>query len=316
MNTANPPFAITSKIIFLIAHISECIGKISLTQTHIATPKLRKENFIKTITGTLEIEGNTLGEEKVTAILEGKKVLGSVREIAEVHGAIKVYEDLSQWRYSKEKDLLKAHGILMGEILTHAGKYRLSQVGISGKEGVTHIAPPSERVPLLMSDLFGWLKNTKEHPLIVSSVFHYEFEFIHPFSDGNGRMGRLWQTLILHQWKPLFAMIPIESVVREKQQAYYKALEDSGVEGESTLFVEFMLESILEACQNIFESNQKSNQKILELMENNPKITIVGLMKELNLSESGIKKIIAKLKIENKLKRIGSLKGGAWEVIK
>jgi Fic family protein len=306
MHVSNPPFTITSKIIFLVGQISECVGNIFIT------PKLCKENFIKTITGTLEIEGNTLGEEKITAILEGKKVLGSVREIAEVHGAIKVYEDLSQWNYSKEKDLLKAHGILMGEILIHAGKYRLSQVGISGKDGVTHIAPPSERVPLLMSDLFGWLKSTKEHPLIVSSVFHYEFEFIHPFSDGNGRMGRLWQTLILYQWKPLFAMIPIESVVREKQQAYYKALEDSGVEGESTLFVEFMLESILEACQNIFESNQK----ILELMANNPKITIAGLMQELNLSESGIKKIIAKLKTENKLKRTGSLKGGEWEVIK
>lgn len=319
MHGYTPPYKISSKIVTLLGKICEIVGQIEIIETRSIPLKLRRKNLIKTITGTLEIEGNTLGEEKVTAILEGNRVLGSVKEIAEVHGAIKVYEDLSQWHFDKETDLLKAHSILMGDILKDVGVYRHAQVGIRGKDGVTHIAPPSDRVPSLMGDLFEWLKTTKEHPLIASSVFHYEFEFIHPFSDGNGRMGRLWQSVILHQWKKFFAFIPIENVIRSRQQEYYKALEQSGQEGESTFFVEFMLETILMACLDIEKSSQKSsqksNQKILELIATNPKITITGLMQELNLSESGIKKIIAKLKIENKLKRTGSLKGGEWKVI-
>lgn len=298
----------------LVGEISELAGKLGLMEAQIATPKLRKENFVKTITGTLEIEGNTLGAEKITAILEGKRVLGSVREIAEVKGAIAVYENLEKLSYKKEFSLIAAHKILMDEILKDAGKYRKIQVGVGGKSGVTHIAPPFDRAPQLMGDLFAWLGNTTEHPLIVSSVFHYEFEFIHPFADGNGRIGRLWQTLILHSWKSFFAFVPIESVVRERQNEYYKALEDAGSVGESTPFVEFMLEAILSACKNIEKSNQKSNQKILFLIAENPKITIAELIGMTGLSESGVKKVIAKLKNDGKLSRVGSLKGGEWEI--
>lgn len=246
-----PPFTITSTMLTLVGEISELAGKLGLIESQIATPKLRKENFVKTITGTLEIEGNTLGIEKVTAILEGKRVLGGAREIAEVKGAIAVYENLKKLNHRQESALLTAHKILMNEILKDAGKYRKIQVGVGGKSGVTHIAPPSDRVPQLMGELFGWLASTTEHPLIVSSVFHYEFEFIHPFADGNGRIGRLWQTLILHSWKSFFAFVPIESVVRERQKEYYKALEDAGSEGESTPFVEFMLECILKALSQV-----------------------------------------------------------------
>ena len=215
-----PPFTITPVILALVSEISELVGKMSAMETMVATPKLRKENFVKTITGTLEIEGNTLGVEKITAIMDGKRVLGSAREIAEVKGAIAVYENLKKLNYKKESALLSAHKILMDEILKDAGKYRKIQVGIGGKSGVTHIAPPSDRVPQLMSELFGWLGHTTEHPLIVSSVFHFEFEFIHPFADGNGRIGRLWQTLILSNWKEFFAFVPIERVVRKRQKEY------------------------------------------------------------------------------------------------
>ncbi len=310
-----PPFTITPTVLALASEISEIVGKLSVIEAQITAPKLRKENFIKTITGTLEIEGNTLGAEKVTAIIEGKRVLGSVREIAEVKGAVAVYENLGKLDYKKESALLSAHKILMDEILKDAGKYRKIQVGVGGKSGVTHIAPPADRVPQLMGELFSWLESTTEHPLIVSSIFHYEFEFIHPFADGNGRIGRLWQTLILSKWKEFFAFVPIESVVWERQKEYYEALENSGADGESTLFVEFMLGAILEACKNIEKSNQKSNQKIISLIAQNPKITIAELVGISGLSESGVKKVIAKLKNEGKLKRVGSLKGGEWEVL-
>ena len=193
-----PPSTITSKILNLVSAISETLGEIESTQSNIVTPYLRKKNRIKTLAWTLEIEGNFLGEEKITSIIDGKRVLGTVRELAEVDGAIKAYEKFEEYRYNLEEDLLQAHKILMNEILTTAGEYRRINVEV-GDSGVSYIAPPYDRVPELMSDLFQWLKTSDEHPLIKSSIFHYEFEFIHPFSDGNGRIGRLWQSVILYK---------------------------------------------------------------------------------------------------------------------
>ncbi len=288
-----PPFTITSKIVSLVGDISELVGALSAIETQIAMPKLRKENFVKTITGTLEIEGNTLGAEKITAMLDGKRVLGSVREIAEVKGAITVYEKLGSYRYKKEGDLLLVHKELMSEILKNAGSYRKTQVGVGGANGVTHIAPPADRVPQLMGDLFAWLDNTTEHPLIVSSVFHYEFEFIHPFIDGNGRMGRLWQTLILREWKSFFEFVPIESVVRERQRQYYEALENGGVDGESTVFIEFMLECIFEAVSSV-----NTDEIILQYLANNPKATAAQMADFLHITVRAVEKQIAKLKAE------------------
>ncbi len=244
-----PPYCVTTKITHLLTEIAEMIGEIKSIEAQLNTPELRRANKIKTITGTLQIEGNTFSEEKVTAILEGKRVLGTPWEIAEVKGAIAVYEQLQHYDCNSMEHLLNAHQLMMGQILTHAGQFRTKAVGVQGKKGVTHIAPPANRVSGLMADLFDWLKYTEEHPLITSSVFHYEFEFIHPFIDGNGRMGRLWQTLILSKWKPLLQTVPMESVIRDHQQEYYRTLEESGRDGESTIFVEFILQVILQSIQ-------------------------------------------------------------------
>ena len=245
-----PPFEITSKILNLVSEISEAIGKLEVLTLSSKNLKLRKANKIKTITGTLSIEGNTLSEEKVTAILNGKRVIAKEKEIAEVKGAIAVYDKLDDFDYKNLDDLLEAHKILMKDILINPGIFRTSDVAVGGESGVVHVAPPFTQVSNLMYDLFKWLKNSDIHPLIKGCVFHYEFEFIHPFVDGNGRMGRLWQTLILYKYKNIFAYIPIESVIKQKQEEYYKALEISNEEGKSTFFIEFMLKAILEACKN------------------------------------------------------------------
>ena len=321
-----PPFTITPTIIDLVSQISETIGKLELLAPTAITPKLRKANKIKTITGTLAIEGNTLGIEKVTAILEGKQVMGSVREIAEVNGAIKVYDNLDNFDYKKLDDLLSAHKMLMGQILTKAGSFRTGNVGVGGEEGVVHVAPPYDRVPQLMGDLFDWLSSTDIHPLIKSSVFHYEFEFIHPFEDGNGRIGRLWQSLILYDWKSIFSAVPIESVIKESQQGYYDALEAAGSAGESTPFVAFMLQSILRSCEEELAAERdvpknvpknvpiNRQEKIIRLMQENSAVTIEQLAHACDVSNKTIKRDIAKLKEEGRVERVGSLKSGHWNV--
>jgi len=322
-----PPFNITPRILDLVSLISEIIGKLEVLEPIAMTPKLRKANKIKTITGTLAIEGNTLGIDKVTAILDGKRVMGSMREIAEVNGAIKVYDKLSTFDYKKLDDLLLSHKMLMEEILNNAGSFRSSNVGVGGEDGVVHVAPPHGHVSSLMQELFSWLNTSDIHPLIKSSVFHYEFEFIHPFIDGNGRIGRLWQSLILYKWKSIFSVIPIESVIKETQQEYYNVLEASGTMGESTPFIEFMLEAILKACENelINGKNVLTNvptnvpikrlDKILSLIADNSSITIDQLAQLCKVSDKTIKRDITKLKEQGLLERHGSLKSGFWKLL-
>ena len=201
----------------------------------------------------------------------------------------------------------------MDEILTTAGSFRSVNVKVG-----EHIAPKPSMVNELMINLFSWLKNSDEHMLLKSCVFHYEFEFIHPFSDGNGRIGRLWQSVILNSFNPIFSLLPTESIVRDYQEEYYKSIEDSTEMGESTPFIEFMLDMILKSIQTTLKSDQKSNyksdQKVLALMKENSKITIHELMEKLSMSESGVKKVIKKLKDENIISRVGSLKSGYWEI--
>ena len=325
MSSYKPPYTITSKILQTVSEIVEVVSELSFIKKELTTLKLRKKSRIKSITGTLQIEGNTLDEEKITSLINGKSVLGTTREIEEVKGAIKAYDYIEQYDYKKEKDLLLAHKFLMQNILNNAGSYRSSNVGVGGKDGVTHVAPPPNIVPQLMGDLFKWLKDTDEHLLVVSCIFHYEFEFIHPFSDGNGRVGRLWQSVILNQYKEIFSAIPIESVVRENQEDYYKALEESGTLGESTPFIEFMLEIILKTLKNIKKENVPKNvpknvplkrlDKILNLIKKDKNITILELADKLEVSDKTIKRDIAKLKSENKIVRVGSLKSGYWEIL-
>lgn len=314
MNNYTPPYTITSKILKLSTQISEELTKFQFNKIAKTSLMLRKKNRIKTLAGTLEIEGNFIGEEKITAILDGKKVLGTVKELAEVQGAIKAYEKLDEYRFDNLEDLLHAHKILMKEILTSAGSFR----NINVKVG-EHIAPQPHMVNDLMVKLFSWLKDSDEHMLLKSCIFHYEFEFIHPFSDGNGRIGRLWQSVILNSFNPIFSLLPTESIVRDHQEHYYNAIESSTAKGESTPFIEFMLEMILKSMQNTLQSDQKSNyksdQKILSLIKENSTITIRELMEILSMSESGVKKVIKKLKDEGTLHRVGSLKSGHWEVL-
>jgi Fic family protein len=194
----------------------------------------------------LAIEGNTLSEAQITAILEGKRVIAPPREVQEVKNALAAYEQFDSWKPETEKDLLEAHRSLMSGLIDEAGLYRLGGVGVMAGQQVIHMAPPADRVPHLMADLFTWLAATDAHPLIASSVFHYEFEFIHPFADGNGRMGRLWQSLILARWNPLLAGIPVASLIFEHQAEYYSAIQESTRQTDSAFFIAFMLRMILD----------------------------------------------------------------------
>ena len=241
-----PPYKITSAILDLVERIGEAIGRVEEVFGR-QDLRLRRANRIRSIRGSLAIEGNTLTEEQISTIFEGKPVVAPLREIQEVRNAIKVYEKFIQWNPANQTDLLKAHEMLMVGLLDAPGYYRRGGIAVAGAGEVHHIGPPASRVPHLMTDLLSWLENTEEHPLIASSVFHYEFEFIHPFEDGNGRIGRLWQTLILTRWKPLVADVPVESLVYARQSEYYEAIRESSAKGESTPFIVFMLEAILDA---------------------------------------------------------------------
>jgi len=242
-----PPYTITPTIVRLIAEISEMIGRWSAQSDAVSALRLRRINRIRTIQGSLAIEGNTLSTAQITAILDGKRVIAPAREVQEVRNALAAYDRFESWRPHLSKDLLSAHRVLMGGLLEDAGHYRRAGVGVMSGTKVIHMAPPASRVPILMRSLLQWLAATDEHPLITSAVFHYEFEFIHPFADGNGRMGRLWQTLILAKWNPLCAHIPVESLVHDHQADYYRALQRSTARTDSAPFIEFMLRMIRDA---------------------------------------------------------------------
>ena len=252
-----PPYSITPEIVSRVERVGEAIGRAEVSR-EAQELRLRRINRIRTIRGSLAIEGNTLGEEQISAVLDGKPVIAPPREIREARNAFKAYDRYPEWNPASEADLLGAHEILMAGLLDAPGRYRRGPVVVAGPGEVHHVGPPADRVPHLMSDLLAWVGGTREHPLIASSVFHYEFEFIHPFADGNGRMGRLWQTLILTRWKPLFADVPVESLIHASQREYYDAIRDSSARGESTSFIVYMLGAILGALQ---ESRQASPQE-------------------------------------------------------
>lgn len=250
-----PPYKITATILKLITSVSEKLGEVGAHFLDRPSPQLRKQNKIKTIHSSLSIEGNTLSEEQVTAIIENKKVLGPEKDILEVLNAVKVYENITAYNPHSSKSFLAAHKSLMKGLIPQAGKYRSKGVGIFQGSEVAHIAPPAENITALMNNLFKYLKNKQELTLIKSCVFHYEMEFIHPFSDGNGRMGRLWQTVILMSEYPVFEFLPFETLISETQQDYYRALADSDKAGNSTIFIEYMLAVIDRSLRDLL--NQK-----------------------------------------------------------
>ncbi len=249
-----PPFALTSKILNLASEISLLLGEYQGLHAPIPQPKLRRQNRVRTIKDSLSIEGNTLNLDQVTALLEGKRVVGPLKDIVEVQNALRLYEMFDDFDSARSKDLLMAHQILMKGLVNDAGKYRSGSVGILKGQKVSHVAPPAKNVPGLMEDLFKFLKSKDDlSPLIRACVFHYELEFIHPFSDGNGRIGRFWQSLILSRHHRAFEYIPAESLIKERQESYYSVLEKCDKKGDSTEFIEFSLEIIRDALKDFLD---------------------------------------------------------------
>lgn len=272
-----------------MAEIAGEVGRLGALEGPESIPKLRHENRIKSIHASLAIENNTLSLERVTAVIEGKRVLGKPSEIQEVKNAFAAYETMENWNPSSVKDLLAAHRLLMAGLVYGAGRFRTRSVGIAHGERVVHLAPPADRVPGLMKDLLDWLKRTDAHPLVVSCVFHYELEFIHPFADGNGRMGRLWQTLILSHWNPLFAFLPVETVIHDRQADYYRVLGSCDKAGNSTPFIEFLLAAILTALREVSATDQVGDQltdqvkSLLKILKAKP-LSALECMQRLKLS--------------------------------
>jgi Fic family protein len=252
-----PPYDITPRILKLITSVSEKIGGISAYMIDKPSAQLRKQNKIKTIHSSLGIEGNILTQDQVTAIIENKKVVGPLKDVKEVLNAVKVYDSLTTFDPLSSKSFLAAHKLLMNELIEQPGQYRNQGVGILHGSKVAHVAPPAGNVPYLMNDLFKYLKNKDELTLIKSCVFHYEVEFIHPFMDGNGRMGRLWQTLILMKDYPVFEFLPFETLISRTQQDYYFALAQSDKEGKSTIFIEYMLDVIDKSLYELLSFNNR-----------------------------------------------------------
>lgn len=253
-----PPYSITSEILQLLSSLSEKIGQI--TALHLEQPRaeLRKQNRIRTIQASLEMEGNTLNLEQVTAILENKRVIGPQKDILEVENAIAVYDQLEKLQSVNLTSFLQAHKLLMNGLVSSAGKLRKGNVGIAKGAKITHLAPPSDRIPHLLKNLFTYVRKDRDPLLIKSCVFHYELEFIHPFEDGNGRMGRLWQTVLLADQYTVFAFLPVESLIKKNQQNYYQALSLSDKTGNATPFIEFMLGVMDESLTELLLTQRKT----------------------------------------------------------
>lgn len=339
-----PPFTVSADAINLIAEVSAQIERYAIRLEQEDGLRLRKANRIKTIHSSLAIEGNMLSEDEVRDIVDGKNVVAPIRQIQEVKNAIKTYELYPTLDAFNEKDLLKAHGVMMQALVDDAGHYRKGGVGVFGEKGLVHMAPPAERVPMLMADLFNWLKYSKDHLLIRSCVFHYEFEFIHPFIDGNGRTGRLWQSLILGKLHPLFEHLPVENMVYANQQQYYDAITASSNAGQSGPFIDFMLNEIYktlkehqgEALPDKLHDkvpnklpNKVPNKLRLqypdlsdavwdvyqELMEDgHASAATVGSY--LGISDRMVRKHISVLRDAGIIERIGGNKTGYWKLLK
>lgn len=260
MSDYKPPFHMTDKMTSLIAEISEQVGRITVLQEGTISPHLRRENRIRTIQSSLAIEHNSLSLEQVTAILDGKRVLGNPNEIKEVQNAYEAYELMLRLNPASVDDLLKAHKLMMNGLVSENGRFRSGGVGVFDGEVLIHMAPPVEFVPEHIQNLFAWYQKSELHPLIKSAIFHYEFEFIHPFADGNGRMGRMWHSLLLGNWKEMFFWLPIEELIQSRQKEYYDALGAADKQADSAGFVELMLEIIRDSLTEITVVGRSTDQ--------------------------------------------------------
>ena len=320
-----PPFTVSAEAINLIAEISGQIERYAIRLEQEDGLRLRKVNRIKTIHSSLAIEGNTLSEDQVRDIIDGKTVVAPIKEIQEVKNAIATYNLYPTLNPYSVKDLLKAHGVMMQALVDDAGRFRRGGVGVFSEQGLVHMAPPAERVPFLMDDLFAWLQSSKDHLLIRSCVFHYEFEFIHPFIDGNGRTGRLWQSLILGRLHPLFEHLPVENMVYANQQAYYDAITASTHAGQSGPFIDFMLneiyktlkahqgEELMDVGNNVGNNVGNKERIILDAIRKRPTVTTPQLAELLGVTKRQCERILSNMKQQGLLRRVGT-KGGHWEI--
>lgn len=336
MDAYQPPFHMTDRIINLVAAISEQVGRITVLSHGNLNPHLRKENRIRTIHSSLAIEHNSLSLDQVTAILDGKRILGNPNEIQEVKNAYDAYELMLTLNPYSVKDLLKAHKLMMTGLIRENGSFRQGNVGVFDGNVVIHVAPPARLVPQEMANLFEWYQKSELHPLIKSAVFHYEFEFIHPFADGNGRMGRMWHSLLLGVWNEIFYWLPVEDLIRNRQQEYYNALGKSDHEGDSAVFVELMLEILLDTLKetDVVGEKEKSNvtkrhnhdvleredvvleKKIEALLIQNPGISQKVMADELNMNARTLQRKMKKLTQEGRIERVGGKRYGHWIVKK
>lgn len=335
MDGYKPPFTITNSILSHVASVSEKVGRITVMSNMENKPHLRKNNRIKSIHSSLKIEANSLSLSQVRDVINGKLVLGEEKEIQEVKNAYNAYEKIAEINPYSVEELKKLHGIMTKYIVEESGDFRSGEEGVFNGEECIFMAPPARFVPQLMNELFDWMKEVKDqmHPLILSSVFHYEFVFIHPFTDGNGRMARLWHTAILAKWNPIFEYIPIESQIEKFQDDYYDAIAKCHVGGESTVFIEFMLTQIDNILAELL--NQMTNRaaddaildadganhgadnmesRLLSGLKQNPYITQTDLAKELSLSRRTVQRIMKDLMNDGKIKRVGSTRTGHWEI--
>ncbi len=312
-----PPLTLTPALLSQVAGIAEALGRWSARQDSQPSPRLRRENRIHTIQASLAIEQNTLSLEQVTALFDGKRVVCPARDIQEVRNAIAAYEALHSWDPTSREHMLKAHGLLMSGLIEAPGRFRNGGVGIYRGDQLVHMAPPASRVSGLVDDLLKWLATSTWHPLLVSCAVHYELEFIHPFADGNGRLGRLWQTLILSRWNPLLAWLPIEEVIRSRQQAYYDSLGQADQQGDLEPFVAYQLEAIHEALRSEIGSEMGSeiDAVILRGLAAEPTLSARRLAERLQLSQRAVEKHLAALQKKGRLLRHGSPRAGSWQVL-
>ena len=322
MKNKKPPFEITNTIIDSVAEIAELVGRLTSTNQLSSNPTLRRSNRIRTIHGSLAIEQNTLSLEQVTAVLNGKHVLAPPKDIAEVKNAYEIYERLDELAPYSVDDLLTAHGIMTRELVDESGMFRTRPVGVVDQEGrVLHFGTLPQYVPDLVMELLDWVKNSDVHMLIRSCVFHYEFELIHPFADGNGRVGRLWHTLLLSKWNPAFAWLPVESIIHDRQEEYYAAINASNDAGESTVFIEFMLSAIkaslidaINASDEVIDgATDKATMRwkqIEKFLETHPYIMNADVRALCGVSAATANRILAGLAAEGKL--VKYREGGHW----
>lgn len=315
MINKKPPFEITNQIIDYVAEIAELVGRLTSTNQLSANPTLRRSNRIRTIHGSLAIEQNTLSLEQVAAVLNGKHVLAPPKDIAEVKNAYEVYERLNELNPYSVEDLLTAHRIMTRGLVDEAGMFRTRPVGIVDNEGhILHFGTLPQYVPDLVMELLDWVEKSDVNILIRSCVFHYELELIHPFADGNGRIGRLWHTLLLSKWNPVFAWLPVESIIHDRQQEYYKAINASNDAGESTVFIEFMLSaikaSLIEAIRTSDEmSDEKMDKatlrwnKIEAYLKSHDYIMNADVRKLCGVSAATANRILAALVAKNQLEK-------------